>query len=351
MPVGQRSLSRRDLLGAAAGGLALSLLPIRSGAAAAGSRAPAARAASLACWGDSLTYGVGGAGVTYPDLLGNQLGRSTYNGGVIGERSSGVATRQGGRRPDVRVPAPTGQALPPNTFKVNVDQASPWWARAMVIQEEGTLPGALAGVHGVLNKQGNYRDEFSPYYFTRDQGTERPRAGQFTADIGVEYAGVDQIIWCGHNDLRLVDAPNVPPSAGRKAQALVTDNVALMVDYARATGARYFVLSVLNGKGAGNGSTTTGRPTEYYRNVVLSLNPTLAATYGPEHYLDIRTWLVRDALAYAGILPTEKDRRDMEEDIPPSSLTVPGGEDPHLNQQGYELVAAYLAERLLELGW
>lgn len=341
------SLSRRGFLAAAAGGVALSVLP------AAPRRAAAAPTATLACWGDSLTYGVGGGGVTYPDLLASELGVSVYNGGIIGERSSGVAARQGGRLPVVSVPAPFGEPLPPRTFRVNLDQALPWYERTMVIQEEGTLHGELAGVPGTLNKQGDYRNEFTPYYFTRDTGTDRPRPGTFAADIGVQYAGVDQIIWCGHNDLRLIDAPNVPPGLGVPTQDLVWENIAKMRAYAEASAGpdRYLVLSLLNGKGAGNGKTTTGRPTEYYKNVVLSLNPRLAAELGLEHYLDVRTWLVQDALAYGGLEPTQKDLRDIEEDIPPSSLTVPSAKDPHLNALGYTLLAQYLADRLVELGW
>lgn len=347
------TLSRRGFLTAAAGGVALSLLPAAPPRRAAAATTAAATTAALACWGDSLTYGAGGGGVTYPDLLAARFGVTVYNGGVIGERSSGVAARQGGRLPVVSVPAPFGEPLPPRTFRVNLDQALPWYERTMVIQEEGTLHGNLGGVPGILNKQGDYRNEFTPYYFTRDNGADRPPPGTFSTDTGVEYEGVDQIIWCGHNDLRLIDAPNVPPGLGAPAQDLVWDNLAKMAAYAEGAAGpdRYLVLSLLNGKGAGNGRTTTGRPTEYYENVVMSLNPRLAAELGPAHYLDVRTWLVQEALAYGGLEPTAQDLRDIEEDIPPSSLTVPSNTDSHLNALGYTLLARYLGDRLVQLGW
>lgn len=39
---------------------------------------------SVASWGDSLTYGVGGGGTTYPSVLGTTLGSSIYNRGIGG---------------------------------------------------------------------------------------------------------------------------------------------------------------------------------------------------------------------------------------------------------------------------
>src|ERR1035437_2659914 len=48
----------------------------------------------IAAWGDSLTAGAGGAGVTYPNALQTDLsGRSVYNGGVGGETSTQIETR------------------------------------------------------------------------------------------------------------------------------------------------------------------------------------------------------------------------------------------------------------------
>lgn len=49
--------------------------------------------ATIACWGDSLTDGAGGAGTNYPSVLASALSRSVYEGGVGGETSTQVKDR------------------------------------------------------------------------------------------------------------------------------------------------------------------------------------------------------------------------------------------------------------------
>lgn len=342
MPVFGRPVSRRTFLGGtAAAGVAVAgsaLLP-----------APVARAAGLdlACWGDSLTYGVGGDGVTYPDELAKLLGLKVYNGGVIGERTSGIAAREGGRVPVATFPTPS-EPLPAGTFKVYLDAKQPFYAKTQVIQEEGTLDCTIGTVRGVLSKR-DYSWEFNPYYFTRDDGANlRPGAGELHFDVSTKDYAPAQIFWGGHNDLRLIYGPTASePNRGAVFRDIVLDNTRLFTD---TNPPHYLVLSMLNGKSAGNGSTTNGRKTDYYKNVVELVNPALAAEHGPQHYLDVRTWLVNDALAYGGITPTPQDLKDLQEDIPPSSLTV-RGEDPHLNPLGYTLLSQYLAQNLVRLGW
>lgn len=50
---------------------------------------------SIACWGDSMTLGQYGNGVTYPNTLEQLTGIKTYNLGVSGETSIQILTRQG----------------------------------------------------------------------------------------------------------------------------------------------------------------------------------------------------------------------------------------------------------------
>lgn len=346
-PVRDHVISRRTFLqGTAAAGLAVAgsaLLPAGTAHAA---------GPELSCWGDSLTYGVGGNGVTYPDQLSQLLGIRVYNGGVIGERTSGISARQGGRVPVATFPTPS-EPLPAGTFKIYLDATQPFFAKTQVIQEEGTLVGTVGAVRGVLSKR-DYSWEFNPYYFSRsDGGSALPAAGLLHFAVTTEQDAPAQIFWGGHNDLRLIYGPTpAEPERGEVFRQIVLDNIRLMTEGAEARPGptRYLVLSPLNGKKAGNGSTTNGRKTDYYKNVVEIVNPALAAEHGSEHYLDVRTWLVNDALAYGGITPTTQDLKDLKEDIPPSSLTV-RGQDPHLNPIGYTLLASYLRDNLVRLGW
>ena len=41
----------------------------------------------IVCWGDSLTYGTGGEGVTYPSVLADETGLTVYNYGAYGSVS------------------------------------------------------------------------------------------------------------------------------------------------------------------------------------------------------------------------------------------------------------------------
>lgn len=50
----------------------------------------------IECWGDSLTVGFNGDGVTYPDVLAELSGAQVRNYGVSGETSLEIAARQGG---------------------------------------------------------------------------------------------------------------------------------------------------------------------------------------------------------------------------------------------------------------
>ena len=49
----------------------------------------------IVCWGDSLTYGTGGEGVTYPSVLADETGLTVYNYGVCGEKADQIAVRMG----------------------------------------------------------------------------------------------------------------------------------------------------------------------------------------------------------------------------------------------------------------
>lgn len=277
---------------------------------------------SLATWGDSLTAGSGGDGTTYPDVLADLTGLPVFNGGVPGERSAGVAAREGGQPAPITV---AGGEIPAEG-DVEVELGD-----VVVIRDQGTLEGTLMGVHGVLSK--DQSRTFGKYTFTRDEAgdpVEVPDGTPFITDVGVDNQNAGAIIWVGHNDIV------------KGNEDVVLDNIASMVDYVKDSG-NYLVLGLSNGTGAEKG-------TPFYKTGIEMVNPALEEAYGPDHYLDVRRWLIDEGLQAAGIEPTEQDERDIANDVPPTSLRDPNAAG-HLNADGYRVLAGYIYDFLSEKGW
>lgn len=277
---------------------------------------------SIATWGDSLTAGNGGDGTTYPDVLAEDSGLTVFNGGVAGERSAGIAARQGGAPALLTV---DGGELPAEGG-VEVDPAGD----VVIIRDEGELTGTVLDVHGTLTKDQSRNN--GPYTFTRDEAGDAvpvPDGTPFVTDIGVDNRDVGTIIWAGHNDIRYGGADQV------------IENIRAMVDYLDTD--YYVVLGLTNGENAGKGS-------DYYAEGVEGVNATLEQEYGPDHYLDVREYLVADGLEVAGIEPTADDEEDLAVDIVPLSLRDEGSVG-HLNATGYTVLANYLDEFLQSKGW
>lgn len=278
---------------------------------------------SLACWGDSLTAGSGGDGTTYPDVLAELTGLDVFNGGVPGERSAGIAAREGGRPAETTV---VGGSIPAEggvEVKFGGD--------VVIIRDEGTLDGTLMDVHGVLTK--DQTKVKGKYTFTRDDSgdaVEVPDGTPFITDISVEFQDAGTIIWAGHNDIRL--------GGGQQ----VLDNIASMVAHVEE-GGHYLVLGLSNGTGAEEG-------TPFYQEGIEFVNPALEEAYGPDHYLDVRQWLIDDGLAAAGMEATAQDETDLANDVPPTSLRDPSAQG-HLNAEGYRVLAEYIRDYITELGW
>jgi len=278
---------------------------------------------SLACWGDSLTAGSGGDGTTYPDVLAELTGLDVFNGGVPGERSAGIAAREGGQPAETTV---VGGSIPAEggvEVKFGGD--------VVIIRDEGTLDGTLMDVHGVLTK--DQTRVKGAYTFTRDEGgdpVEVPDGTPFITDIGEANRDAGTIIWAGHNDIRL--------GGGQE----LLDNIATMVDYVE-DGGNYLVLGLSNGTGA-------EKDTPFYQEGVEFVNPALEEAYGPDHYLDVRRWLIDEGLDAAGIEATDQDETDIANDVPPTSLRDPSAQG-HLNAEGYRVLAEYIRDFIAEQGW
>lgn len=102
---------------------------------------------------------------------------------------------------------------------------------------------------------------------------------------------------------------------------------------------RFVVLTPVNGTGEGEG-------TAYYDDVMYLIGA-LNAAY-PGHILDMRAYLVGQAIYDAEIVPTEDDLLDIAADTIPRSLLSDG---VHINDAAQRLVAIKVAQFIRDAGW
>lgn len=276
--------------------------------------------AGLASFGDSMTEGMGGGyGVNaFPAVTAAELGIPYYNGGISMQMSTEIAIRQGGIAPALtvsggQIPA-AGSVAVTVTDPINQFRAGSAWNWA----------GTVAGIAGTLTKSA---DTPAAWTFTRaTAGSPKaaPAGTRFLSTPGAEHNDWIQTIWTGRNN----------PQAGT-----ILRDTAAMVAYLSPAQKRYLVFSVCNTASEPAGS-------DGYRNIE-TINAQLSEAYGAR-FLDVRTYLVQNALAAAGISATAQDRADVAADIIPGSLRA---DSTHLNQAGYAVLGRYVASVIKTKGW
>jgi hypothetical protein len=268
-----------------------------SNAAVKGGTLPVQGPNTIVCWGDSMTEGE--EGVTdigaYPSLLQTAIGPQIANMGIGGQTSTQVGVRQGGVASYVAV---QGGTIPAHGG-VTVRFATGY---EPVTLPTRTIQGSIAGVEGTISLSG-----FLPsgiFTFTPVAGSHTPVTvnGNVRFIPVTPYQNYLAIFWEGRNNM-------FATTAGPSGPAQIESDIAAQVA-ALPKGLNYLVLPVVNEnyplerKGGANYAT------------VMSLNSTLAATYGT-HYLDTRAVLVN---AYNPSSPV--DVTDHKYDLPPTSLAA-----------------------------
>lgn len=110
-----------------------------------------------------------------------------------------------------------------------------------------------------------------------------------------------------------------------------TDGATVQADIAAMVAAlghdRYLVFGILNSVTEISGTVAHGQ--------IVALNAALATTYGAR-FVDMRDYIINDALAVMGITPTPTDLANIANDVPPDSLR---SDTIHLNNNGYTAIA------------
>ncbi|WP_155926223.1 hypothetical protein [Mycolicibacterium sp. CBMA 234] len=244
---------------------------------------------------------------TMVDTIGNDVRVATKNFGLPSLGSAEIAVRQGGLRP--RVTLNGGQIPAKATTPIHVDSISPTdgWTQ---YTNAGSLKmhGALAKVPGTL--QHTLMPGVDDFSFIPDAPLDTavplPPGSTFAGDDGVEYRGCFEIIWAGANN--------------QEQPAAIVRDIASMVTF------------------------LSGPPHYLIIGTIPTTSDALAKTYGPR-FVDLRSWLVSDGLAAAGVAPTAADTEAVAAGIVPPSLTVDG---THFTQAAYTAVGHHLASLIAQ---
>ncbi len=274
-----------------------------------------AKETKIVCWGDSLTYGTGGEGVTYPLVLEEKTGLTVYNYGVCGEKADQIAIRMG--LYPMTVPAFTIPAKKdPVAVRLLCEGEDPVMLR---LGDAGMNPCEIAGVKGTLS----FSEEDFSYYFTRLAEGEEVFVPDGTPVVmdAAGKADPDDIVvlFAGSND--------------RPTKENVKDLIETEKEMIRYLGSSKYIV--------------VGLTSQEMIPEVAAVNEELQAEFG-EHFLDIRAYLLENGLKDAGITPTEQDLLDIEAGEIPSSLRV---DIVHGTPEFYRIIGEQLYEKMKADGY
>lgn len=276
----------------------------------------------IVCWGDSLTFGTGGDGVSYPSVMEECLREDrvyipVVNMGVGGENTVTIAGRAGA------IPFKVKEfTIPSESASVEIsfveEKGKP--IRPLIESDTGINPCMINGVSGKLT--GEKREDGSmAYFFTRgdtgesvfvQEGTEIETwaASQFSDYIYVVFIGENH----GWNNI----------------QDLVEQQQAILSMQEKQEG-RYLVVGLPTGT----------------REERQELEEYLQEIYG-DRFLNIREYLSAEGIYDAGLKPSTEDLDRMAKGMIPKALL---SDDVHFNATGYKMIGNYMYERMKALGY
>lgn len=276
---------------------------------------------SITCWGDSLTYGAGGHGTTYPKVLAKLTGLKVYNMGVGGENTITIACRQGARRMMVN-----NITIPATTDKVQVGSYNDFYDNdgnviAPLLQgDSGINTCSIKGVTGVLSIERDGEDDSTvKYYFKRNKSGEGVVISEPTpiiTEASISRRDDITIIFIGQN-------------GGYKNIDDLVVQQRKMIEYAGHD--RFIIL----------GLTTSSA--DHRR----ELEERMINEYG-DKYINLREYLSTEGINEAGLKATDVDLDMMNRGIVPNSLLY---DEVHGNKYFYKLIGKQVYKKIIELNY
>jgi lysophospholipase L1-like esterase len=265
---------------------------------------------SVTWWGDSLTAGAGGNGVTAPSELAKILKIPVLNKGVGGEGSSEIAVRSGARKISIKFWGAGKKQGDWTQYQVLPD-------RNILRQGTNLIAGSVENCIAILKFDGNL---YSIKLFKCKKNFADSTAN--FEIVGLETTNARyQIIWAGRNN-------------GGDSSTVVKDVNSMITLFRKNNpSVKIYVLSVINGEGEGVGSGAYAG--------IQGVN--LALRSLNIDFIDVRQCLIQDALRLEKLAPTAQDSADIQNDLVPSQLRSDG---IHLNAYGYHAVAVCVASAI-----
>ena len=274
----------------------------------------------VVCFGDSLTVGTGGEGTTMPDTIAKLSGAEVLNYGGYGESASCIAARQGGNPQylveDIVIPADTTPVRAQCSGKYGYEML-------LVFADAGINNVMLNGIEGTYTM---VDDERCFTRLTPGEEVKVPAGTQLFTHAMLDKRDDDiLVIWAGSNN-GIETEDQIP--------ALI-EQIDEMIEY------------------QGNDTYVVVSLTSRHRRIPLvdKVNENLKNHFG-EHYLDLRSYMVNEALSELNITPTKLDNQAIAAgDIPVSIRYSTDEEENHGNADFYRLAGEQIYKKLVELGY
>lgn len=272
--------------------------------------------------GDSTAEGAGASGSAnaWRTLLGNVLGITVVNKGIGGSNAEQIAARYGA--------VPTILTVSGNSIPASGSASITSIAPVILYNGGSTSTRTISGTIGG-----------SPVRITAVSPAQTYTIEQLGTPSGALAVPADSVFVPDdgntiYQDSYLIVCAGTNNSAGNPYNAV--ENIKAIAYRNQAYFKRVFVVSPRN-----NGVTQPSGSPEHAN--IMIMNRLLAAYFG-ENFLDVRSFLIHDALGVMGLTPTSQDLTDIANDCIPSQLRADG---LHSNNTGHQ-AEAWFFERVLK---
>lgn len=302
----------------------------------------------IACWGDSITYGLGGQENTfiksdngvidasdwsYPDTLKYYTGLDVYNLGVCGETSYDIALRQGGIKMYVGKQVTVKQGV-----RAQINIVDEYGSQVMLenfngYETDNDEPANVVYINDTpfQLEADNGKLYISVYGDSSNKSIKIKKGTQVVTKAAHDISGDVLVIQMGSNggwddyDELIQQYKSMIDNSGTECYIIIgdTDNPDESVDSAYYTD-----------------SSEVGTDDTLWE-------AALREAFG-EHFINMRVYMLENALSTAGLEPTQEDIDNIDDGRVPESLKY---DFTHLNSYGYYAVGVAVYNKGIELGY